>query len=435
MRRITRKNRKWKRKVSERRESVKAMTAMSEINDIDVKVDFIQALIPLGLKAVGDMLKEEVESLAGPKKKHGKINTRWGSQDGSVYLRDQKIPIDVPRVRNKMNNIEVPLAAYQKMQQPYREDIQTFKKLLNGISTHKYRESAELVPEVFGLSASNMSQRFKKTTTAKLRHLQIRSLRGYDFTAIFIDGKRFADEGIMIAVGITMEGKKVMLGIEQMATENHRAVVQFFDKLISRGFRFEQGLLFTVDGSKGIIKAINQKFRGYVVIQRCQWHKRENVVSYLSKPQQTIWRGKLQAAYAQTTYTEAKSALTKLGSELEEINSSAAGSLREGLEETLTIYKLKLSTELRKSFSFTNCIESIMAQVEQYTQRVDRWRNGAHMQRWVAAGLLEVEPRLRKVNGWRYMNLLRDRIQEELNRRQQEQNKNINQQELIQVGA
>lgn len=179
--RIAREPRKWKRKVSERREAVKAMTAMGEINDTDIKVDFIQALIPLGLKAVGDMLKEEVELLAGPKKKHGKINTRWGSQDGSVYLRDQKIPVDVPRVRNKMNNIEVPLASYQKLQQPYREDSQTFKKLLNGISTHKYRESAELVPEVFGLSPSNMSQRFKKATTAKLRHLQIRSLRKYDY--------------------------------------------------------------------------------------------------------------------------------------------------------------------------------------------------------------------------------------------------------------
>ena len=157
----------------------------------------------------------------------------------------------------------------------------------------------------------------------------------------------------MTAVGATMEGKKVILGIEQMATENRRAAGQFFDKLISRGFRFEQGLLFIVDGSKGIIKAINQRFRGYAIIQRCQWHKRENVVSYLSKPQQAIWRRKLQTAYAQTTYAEAKAALTKLGNELEQINSSAAGSLREGLEETLTIYKLKLSTELRKNFSLT----------------------------------------------------------------------------------
>ena len=435
MRRIAQRPRKWKKKVSERRRAIKDMTAMGEINDADVKVEFIQALIPLGLKAVNDMLQKEVEALAGIKHKHGKVNTRWGSQDGSVYLRDQKLPIDIPRVRNKTNNTEVPLTTYQKLQQPYKEDEQTFKKLLNGISTHKYRESTELVPEVFGLSASNMSQRFKKTTMAKLRHLQIRSLRGYGFTAVFIDGKRFAEEGIVIAIGITMEGKKVMLGIEQMATENHRAVVQFFDKLISRGLRFEQGLLFIVDGSKGIIKAINQKFKGYALVQRCQWHKRENVVSYLSKPQAAIWRGKLQAAYAQTTYTEAKSALTKLINELQEINSAAAASLEEGLEETLTIYKLKLSTELRRSFSFTNCIESIMASVEQYTQRVDRWRGGAHIQRWVAAGLLEIEPRLRKVNGWRYMNLLRDRIQEELNRQQQEQSGSVNEQELIQAGV
>ena len=377
MRSVARDKREWKEKVSERRETAKAMTAMDGINDTDVKVEFIQALIPIGLKAVGEMLKEEVEKLAGPKKKHGKTNTRWGSQNGSVYLRDQKISIDVPRVRNKTNNIEVPLTSYQKLQKPYREDEQTFKKLLNGISTHKYRESAEFVPEVFGLSASNMSRRFKYATAAKLRLLQTRRLSSYDWTAIFIDGKRFAEEGIMIAVGITQEGKKVILGIEQMATENHRAVIQFFDKLISRGFRFEKGLLFIVDGSKGIIKAINQRFRGYAIIQRCQWHKRENVVSYLSKPQQAIWRRKLQTAYAQTTYAEAKAALTKLGNELEQINSSAAGSLREGLEETLTIYKLKLSTELRKSFSTTNCIESIMSQVERYTNRVSRWRNGS----------------------------------------------------------
>lgn len=435
MRNLAQKQRKWKKKVTERREAAREMVEMNGIDDTDVKVEFIQALIPLGLKAVNEILQKEVEMLSGIKHKHGKTKTRWGSQDGSVYLRDQKIPIDVPRVRNKMSNIEVPLASYQKLQQPYREDEQTFKKLLNGISTHRYRESAELVPEVFGISPSSMSQRFKKATTAKLRHLQIRSLRGYDFVAIFIDGKRFADEGIVIALGITIEGKKVMLGIEQMSTENHRAVIQFFDKLIGRGLNFHEGLLFIVDGSKGIIKAINQKFKGYALIQRCQWHKRENVVSYLSKPQQAIWRRKLQAAYTETTYAEAKSALTKLGNELEEINSSAAASLGEGLEETLTIYKLKLSTELRKSFSFTNCIESIMAQVEQYTRKVDRWRNGAQIQRWVAAGLLEVEPRLRKVNGWRYMNLLRNRIKEELERRQQEENKNIDKQELVQVGA
>jgi putative transposase len=435
MRSVARKSRRWKKKVSERREAIKDMREMAGIDDLDVKVSLIQALIPAGLERVNELLQEEVKKLAGTKGRHGKDNVRWSRQWGSVYLSDQKVPVEVPRVRNKLDNIEMPLESYQKLQRPHQTDKHVFKKLLNGLSMNRYAESAELVPEVFGISPSNMSQRFKKATTAKLRHLQIRSLRGYDFTAMFIDGKRFADEGIMIAVGITIKGEKVILGIEQMATENHRAVVQFFDKLISRGLRFEQGLLFIVDGSKGIIKAINQKFRGYAVIQRCQWHKRENVVSYLSKPQTAIWRRKIQTAYGQTTYTEAKSALTKLGNELQEINSSAAGSLREGLEDTLTIYKLKLSTELRKSFSNTNCIESIMAQVEQYTQRVDRWRNGAHMQRWVAAGLLEIEPRLRKVNGWRYMNLLRDRIQEELKRQQQEQSEDVNEQELVRVGA
>jgi putative transposase len=435
MRSVTRRPRRWKKKVSERRNGVQMMQAMVGTNDIDVKVSLIQELIPIGLKHVNKLLQDEVKQLAGLKGKHNKVNTRWGGQWGSVYLGGQKIPVRIPRVRNKILDEEVPLENYHKLQQPHHSDEQIFKKLLNGISTHKYQESAQLVPEVFGLSASNMSKRFKYATAARLKKLQTRRLNQYDFVAIFIDGKRFADEGIIISAGITIKGKKVILGIEQMNTENHRAIEQFFDKLIERGLNFHKGLLFIVDGSKGIIKAINQKFRGFSIIQRCQWHKREDVVSYLSKSQQALWRRKLQKAYAKTTYTEAKAALIKLGNELQEINSSAAGSLREGMEETLTIYKLKLSTELRKSFSTTNCIESIMSQVERYTQRVSRWRDGEHIKRWVASGLLEVEPHLRKVNGFRYMRLLRNRIQEELKLQQQGQGESINEQELIRVGV
>ena len=431
---VSRSERKWKKKVSQRREAIKMMGGMAEIDNLDVKVSLIQALIPVGLEKLGNELQQEVKKLAGEKGTHGKDNTRWGKQWGSVYMLDQKVPVEIPRVRNKAAKAEIPLETYQKMQQPYQEDERIFKKLLNGLSMNKYEESAEIVPEVFGLSPSNMSKRFKKVTAGRLRHLRIRRLGRYDFTAIFIDGKRFAEEGIVVAVGITLKGEKIILGIEQMNTENHRALGQFFDKLITRGLRFEEGLLFIVDGSKGITKAIKTRFKGYSLIQRCQWHKRENVVSYLSRPQQEIWRRKLQHAYSKTTYSEAKSALIELSNELERINSSAANSLREGLEETLTINKLKLTTELRKSFSSTNCIESILSQVEQYTQRVDRWRNGFHMQRWVAAGLLEVEPRLNKVSGSQYLNLLRERIKEELEQIQEKDNDSLQEQEIIGAG-
>lgn len=195
---IARKRRHWKVKVSQRRRNLEETMKLEEINNIDVRVALIQALIPEGLKAVNKKLQEEVISLAGKKHAHGKDNVRWGKQPGSVYLLDQKVPMVVPRVRNKLRNIEVPLEYYQKFQEPYQDDEQVFKKLLNGLSTHKYRESAELVPEVFGISASNLSCRFKHSSSLRLKQLQERSLVSYDFTAIIIDGKRFADDGLMV---------------------------------------------------------------------------------------------------------------------------------------------------------------------------------------------------------------------------------------------
>jgi len=415
---IAKKRRKWKVKVEERRQALKQMLELGQIDDIDVKVALIQALIPEGLKAVNEKLQAEVFSLAGEKRRHGKENVRWGSQGGSVYLLDQKVPIEVPRVRNKLRNVELPLEHYQRFQEPYQGDEQVFKKLLNGLSTHKYRESAELVPEVFGISASNLSRRFKYASAARLKQLQERRLDQYDFVAIVIDGKRFADDGLLIALGITLEGKKIILGIEQMATENHRPIAQFLEKLIARGLRYEEGILFIIDGSKGILKAIEQVFPLCAVIQRCHYHKTENVVSYLPKGIQTIWRAKLRAALRQTKYEAAIRSLEKLSSELHNLNPSAEASLREGLEETLSLHKLGLYAELGKSLSSTNCIESVMSQLGQYTDKVDRWRGGAHIQRWAASGLLALEPRLQKMRGFRYLKLLRAQLQEEIAKRQ-----------------
>ena len=418
MKSIAVKRRKWKQKVSQRRKALQETMGLKDINDIDVKVALIQALIPQGLEAVNEKLQEEVNRLAGKVYRHGKENTRWGRQPGSVYLSDQKVPILVPRIRNKLRNIEVPLEYYQKFQEPYQGDEQVFKKLINGLSTHKYRESAELVPEVFGISASNLSRRFKYASTAKLKQLQERRLEKYDFVAIVIDGKRFAEDGLMIALGITIEGTKIVLGIEQMATENHRPIAQFLERLIARGLRYEDGILFIVDGSKGILKAIEQIFPLCAVIHRCHYHKTENVVSYLPKGLQMIWRAKLRAAYRQTKYETAVRALEKLAAELHNINPCAEVSLKEGLEETLSLHKLGLYAELGKSLSSTNCIESVMSQLGQYTDKVDRWRGGSHIQRWAAAGLLELESRLQKVRGFRYLNLLRAQLQQEIVKRQ-----------------
>ena len=415
------KKRKWKQKVSQGRIALKEKMLLENIRDTDVRVALIQALIPEGLKAVNEKLQEEVRNLAGRKHQHGKENVRWGRQGGSVYLMDQKIPIEVPRVRNKLSNSEVPLEYYQKFQEPYNSGEQVFKKLLNGISTHRYRECAELAPETFGISASSLSRRFKTASAARLRQLQERGLERYDFVAIFVDGKRFADDGLMIALGITIEGKKIILGIEQTATENSRALEQFFEKLIQRGLNYKEGIFFVIDGAKGIAKAIERIFSSIAIIQRCQYHKVENVISYLPKGMQRIWRVKLRAAYQETKYDSAKRALGKLELELREINPSACASLQEGQEETLSLHRLGLYAELGRSFSSTNCIESVMSQVGQYTDKVDRWRGGSHIQRWAAAGLLELESRLPKMKRFRYLKLLRMKLQEEVAKRQKKQ--------------
>ena len=294
-------------------------------------------------------------------------------------------------------------------------------RLLHGLSTHKYDESSALAAEAFGISASSLSKRFKRGSAKKLKELQTRSLGVYDIVAIFIDAKRYAEDGLMVAMGVTVEGVKLILGVEHIHGENARAVEQWLDKLIERGLKFEDGILFIIDGSKGIRKAIERKFATYALTQRCRWHKQENIVTYLDASQQTLFRRRLQEAYAKTTYKEALAELQKIHQQLERINASAANSLLEGLEETLTLHHLGLSPELTRSLSTTNCLESVMSLLGQYTDKVDRWHNSNQILRWTATGLLDIEPRLNKIQGARYLPVLKNKLKETVNRRLQKE--------------
>ena len=409
---VPKKRGKAKIKISSKREAAMQRIVDSYSEDFNVKMALIQDLIPLGLKAVAGELRSEFMKLVGAKHSRAGNNARWGHQDGSVYLRDQKFAVRVPRVRDVEANKEVPLEAYQRLQRPFDDDGGVLRKLLHGLSTHKYHESSALAAEAFGISASNLSKKFKRGSAEKLRQLQTRSLSQYDIIAIFIDAKRYAEDGIMVALGVTIDGEKIILGVEQIHSENSRAIIQWLDRLIERGLKFEKGLLFIIDGSKGIKKAIEQRFSGYAVIQRCRWHKRENVVAYLDKPQQAVFRRRLQEAYSKTTYKEAHAELKQLHKELENVNMSAANSLMEGLEETLTIHLLGLSPELAHSLSTTNCIEALMAQMGSYTDKVDRWHNSDQILRWTATACMDIEPRLNRIRGHRYLNVLRNKLLE-----------------------
>jgi putative transposase len=386
---------------------------------LDTRIALIQALIPLGLEAAVELLHQEVEALVGPRYARGQRAPglhRWTRQAGSIYLADQKLPINRPRLRNRRTGEEVALQMYAQLQHPRAADEGVLRRILHGLSCREYRACAEAVPAAFGLSASTMSRRYIRASARKLRALQERRLDRYEFVALVLDGKVFAEDTLVTALGVTVQGDKLLLGFVETGTENATACAEFLQHLVDRGLRHEDGLLVVMDGGKGLHAAARRVFGPPTPIQRCQWHKRENVVAYLPKAQQGLWRGKLQQAYAQSTYVEAKTALEAVRRELKRLNESAVRSLDEGLEETLTLHRLGVGLHLRRSLATTNGLESIFALVEQRTGKVDRWQNSNQKQRWLAAALLDIEPRLRRLRGYRSLPELREVLREERQR-------------------
>lgn len=379
------------------------------LDDGTAMLALIQALVPLGLKAVEEALVKEVTALAGARYAHGDAHpavVRWGAQRGSIYLADQKLPLQVPRVRDRATGREVALTTYQHFQTPRALDVGLFRRVLGGLSCREYEAAAEAVPDAFGLARSSVSRRFIRASARALRSLLERRLDDREWLVLLLDGKTFAADQMVIALGVTRTGEKRILGLVQTATENRRVCAAFLRDLQERGFTTPAGLLVVLDGAKGVRAAVREVFGGDVPVQRCQWHKRENVLSYLPKSEQPAWRRKLQAAYAHASEADAKRALHRLIRELRIVNESAARSLEEGLDETLTLHRLGVFPELGTSFKTTNLLESVMARVEDKTCRVDRWRTSDQKLRWCAAALLTVEKQFRRVKGFDHLPLL-----------------------------
>ena len=382
------------------------------LDDGSVTLAMIQALIPLGLRAVEDALQQEVCVLAGTRyaRADGRPGiSRWGSQSGSIFLADQKLALEVPRVRDRIARREVPLPTYQQLQTPRTQDVGLFRRVLGGLSCREYEAAAEAVPEAFGLARSSVSRRFIRASAHELRRLQERRLDDAEWLVLVLDGKTFAGDQLVVALGVTVTGEKRILGLVQTASENKRVLAAFLRELGERGFPLDQPLLVVLDGAKGLRAAVREVC-GDVPVQRCQWHKRENVVSYLAKRDQQPWRRKLQAASAHPTYAEAKRALDRLQRELRVLNASAAASLEEGLEETLTLHRLGVFPALGVSFKTTTLIESVMARLEAKTCRVTRWRTSDQKLRWCASALWATERQFRRVKGHRQLPLLKQAL-------------------------
>jgi len=383
---------------------------------VDAKVELIRSLVPLGVMHVEELLDDKVTALAGARyaRKDASVEgRRHGSNPGTVGLAGQRVPVRVPRIRH-VAGAELPLRSYAALHGDRAVNELLLTRVLYGISCRNYEAAAEAIPGAIGLSGSTVSRTFIEASAATLRELQERDLSHEDVVAMVLDGKTFADATMVVALGITLTGEKRFLGFVETDTENEKVLTPCLRSLVERGLDLSQGLLVILDGGKGLRSAIRKAFRDRALVHRCQWHERETVVSYLATTEQASWRQRLQRAYNRPDDDEARAALETLHRELQDRNQSAARSVAEGFDETLTLHRLGLYGVLGRSLKTTHCLESVNALVEERCAKVDHWQNSSQRHRWLATALLDIEPRLRKVMGDRHLPTLRAALQREL---------------------
>jgi transposase-like protein len=248
---------------------------------------------------------------------------------------------------------------------------------------------------------SAVSDNFIASSREKLQELMERPLGELRLCAVLIDGTPFRDRQMIVALGINVDGRKTVLGLREGATENAAVVSELLGDLAARGLDFSVPRLYVLDDGKALAAAVRRHAGEAALIQRRQVHKRRNVIDHLPEEHKSAVRKKLQNAYAMSEYTDAKRALDRLHRELTELNPSAARSLEEGMEESLTVHRLRVPSQLRRTLASTNVIESAFSIVETVCRNVKRWRAGDHIERWVGSGLLVAERQFRKVQGYR----------------------------------
>ena len=360
-----------------------------------------------GLQLMELLMQEEVRELVGERSQQMPERTaqRWGSERGYCVVMGQKVPVQRPRVRT-LEDKEVRLGSYEMFHrgEPLTETV--WEKLMLGLSTRKYGQAVREFTEAYGLEKSAVSEHFIEASRAKLKEMMERKLDKMRLCALLIDATPFEGQQMVVALGIGEDGKKTILGIRQGATENATVVGELLGDLLERGLDFTQPRLYVLDGGKALTAAVKKHAGESAAIQRCQVHKRRNVLDHLTEEQKPSVAKKLNAAYALEDYAAAKQALDKLHRELMDLNPSAARSLGEGMEETLTVHKLHLPIQLRKTMASTNVIESAFSIVEQVCRNVKRWHDGDQRERWVGSGLLVAEKQFRRVQGYKQIPIL-----------------------------
>jgi len=373
---------------------------------VDTRTELYELAMRSGMRVFTAMLEEDRVAICGPRYAHepDRPASRAGTVASEVVLGGRKVAIRRPRVRTADG--EVPLPTFQTMADADPLNRRVVEQMLVGVATRQYARSLEPLPSTVasrGTSKSAVSRRFVARTRAQLEAWQSAPLDGVDLVGLVLDGVHVGEHCLIIALGIAADGQKHALGLWEGSTENAALCQSLLANLQSRGLRTDRSLLVLLDGSKALRKAVRDTFGDGALVQRCQVHKLRNVLDHLPERQRTWVKAILQRAYRSTDVATARRLLLDLARRLETEHPSAAESVREGLDETLTVLGLNLSDALRRSLVTTNAAESLISRTRQVKRNVKRWRGGLMVVRWVAAGVLEAVKGFRRLKGHKAM--------------------------------
>jgi len=364
--------------------------------------------VSVGLGVVHSLMEAEVDEVVGPKGKHNPDRTakRHGHERGSMTLGGRRVEVSRPRMRTVDDEHELPVQSYEYFADRDPLTRAVMDRMLVGVSARKFAVVGEPVgegveQESSSTSKSTVSEMFIERTGTALSELMSRRLDDVRLAVMMLDGMEIADRTHVVALGISTEGVKIPLGLWEGSTENATLARTLLADLVDRGLDPEQAILFVIDGGKALRRAIKDVFGEHALVHRCHRHKERNVTDLLPERDRPAILARIRGAWALKDADLAQQRLELLAAELDRTWPDAAGSLREGLDDTLTLMRLGITGQLAKTLCSTNPCES-MIEIVRYTQRnVKRWRDGDMRKRWTAAGMLVAEQQFRRIIGYR----------------------------------
>jgi putative transposase len=364
--------------------------------------------VGVGLGVVHELMEAEVDEVVGPSGKHNRdrVAKRHGHEDGSMTLGGRRVKVSRPRMRSADDERELPVLTYGYFADRDPLTRAVMDRMLAGVSTRKFAVVGEPVGSEVEASSSatgksTVSELFIERTRTALGELMSRRLDDVRLAVMMLDGLEIADRAHVVALGISTDGVKIPLGLWEGSTENASLARLLLADLVDRGLDPEQAILFVIDGGKALRRAIKDVFGEHALVHRCHRHKERNVCDLLPERDRDQVRARIRAAWSLTDAELARDRLELLVAELDRTWPDAAGSLREGMAETLTLMRLGITGQLAKALCSTNPCES-MIEIVRHTQRnVKRWQDGDMRKRWTAAGMLLAEQQFRRIIGYR----------------------------------